>query len=178
MTGCIVGVLCYGGGMKYIMSCFNAVRSHCNMDSFSEMQYSYRWWGHDMKTLYWPFVQGIHQWLVDSQHIRPVLPSFASFFVISLDEFSTFSQMTNEMRCSTLTKCPNIVIDTQWLAHEGGKVWVIVCEFRVWSSPNIRRCHLSNIMLLWQLFYNGNSLDKLACFHQFTQFQSYVDFSW
>ena len=35
---------------------------------------------------YWPFVMGIHQWLVDSPHKGPVMQNFNDFFDISLNK--------------------------------------------------------------------------------------------
>ena len=36
---------------------------------------------------YWPFVQGIRQLLVDSQHKEPMMQNFGVFFVDNLDKF-------------------------------------------------------------------------------------------
>ena len=35
---------------------------------------------------YWPFVLGIHQLLVDSQHKGPIKQSSDGFFVVNLDQ--------------------------------------------------------------------------------------------
>ena len=44
------------------------------------------WWCcNNMEKSYWPFVRGIHQWLVDSLHKGPVMWTFDISIVVSLN---------------------------------------------------------------------------------------------
>ena len=79
---------------------------------------------------YWPFVWGIHQWLVDSPYKRPVMQSFNDFFDVSWNK-----QMVNlPMIYDSIAFIWHPCNDTEWLSQSNiddfsfvGEFWSVSC---------------------------------------------------
>ena len=85
-----------------------------------------------METLshYWPFVQGIHQSLVDSLHKGPVIHNFAVSFVVSQNK------LLNKQPSSCCLRCPkrSLMIGNHCLGKTCVR-WLLFHD-RLLHSPN------------------------------------------
>ena len=97
---------------------------------------------------YWPFVQGIHQLLVDSLHKWPVMQGFG-FFVVAEISLWTNSWVASEIRC-----CYINVMSFQCI----GSTCVLHCTCRIVDQMKlkVRWCEVSCQGLTLPLINKGN----------------------
>ena len=112
---------------------------------------------HDLyKQHYWPLVRGIHQSLVDSPHIRPVMLTFVASFLTSA------SCWTNSWVAKTQSGRSLYIFTTVMLQTEWSRWWSLVhclpIELRQSMEPT-----LNFHEILIKIFCHENTFENVVC---------------